>query len=646
MPVQITSLTNAAQILYSVPGAPFTLPPFKTARFYINNLTSELVELDRFRKIQAEVISVESLGAVPAESYGVHYNASPARNVAQMSLILSQNRVVSLTEPGQYMIGGPDQGGIIGNSNNTIIASDGVELILADQTYMPLISNKNAFAPPVLIDQQVLWELAAPTYQARIVHPGIHLMFPLGSWIGVLGLPGTDANNRGFQGVWQVRGVALDTIRFHLNHQPPNGGNSAASATIYRADSGIHIFGGLWDGNKSGQQGGSVAPGEMRSHIQGFRNCQNIIVKGTDYRRGHAWSIGSNNVRDVTISDIECDLFDPTVLTADASAVYQMSGGARNVLVERITAACGDNMVAGSLDVIGPPGTDTYVNHDPGDTYDITIRDIHSRECNASPIAFWGNVNYMHHSILVERITGKSPDAMVKVFCGYPQTNLLNTNGGSLTIRDISGASNGAPVLIHSDGTWDTIDIDGVRNEAIGSSPLVNIGMVATPQTLRKVTIKNVCQAVPGTTFDRTQPVVLISNTHIEDLQIEGSPSIRLSAGVSAVVFVGTQGSISKATVSGVNATAAAEGDCFVVSCENTNPTALGLLTVRDCGFTGVAGGAATGGLVRQATTGRVTRIRLDNSPVTNAENASGIVRDNVTGGQTAVLDTVSVVTT
>jgi hypothetical protein len=446
--------------------------------------------------------------------------------------------------------------------------------------------------------------------------------------------------------VYRVTSVALNTIRFHLKHQPPSGGNSAATAAIYRAESGVHIFGGMWDGNRAGnplRAANSVAPGEMRSHILGFRNCQNIIVRGVELRRGPAWSIGSNNVRDVTVSDIDAFLIDTSTTVPDGTAFYQMSGGARNVLVQRISGSCGDNMVAASLDVIGAPGTETYLNHDPGDTYEIVIRDIHSRESNAAPVAFWGNTNYKHHSVVIERVTGKSADSMIKVFSGYAPTNMLNTNGGSLTIRNITGACNGSPITIQSDGVWDSIDIDGVRSEAVGSSPLVNILMSATPQSLRSVKIRNVAQGVNMANFDRSAPVIAINNTNIEDLRIEGGPSVRLSAGVSAVVFSGTQGSIGKATVTGMAAVGVAAGDCFVVSCENTNATALGLLTVRDCGFVGTG---ATGGIVRQATTGRVTRIRSDNNTSVTSEAASGIVRDNVTGGQTAVLDTVSVATT
>ena len=259
-------------------------------------------------------------------------------------------------------------------------------------------------------------------------------------------------------------------------------------------------------------------------------------------------------------------------------------------------------------------------------------------------MALWGNTNYVHHSTVIERITGQGGSGAVHVTAPYAPTNMLNCNGGSLTIRDISGSWFSSPVLIQSEGSWDNIEIDGVRNEATGTAPpAVLLQRASTTQTIKRLSIRGLDWNTPGSSGNREGPMVRIENSNVDDLSVEGMSGVRLAANVSAVVFSGSAGTVSRAVVSNVSAIGGAAGDCFVVSCENTNAAALGLLTVRDCAFTGAA---STGGVVRQATAGRVTRIRSDNSTTVTSENASGIVRDNVTGGQTAALDIVSVATT
>lgn len=585
-----------------------------------------------------------ALLAGSAERYGVDYNATAADNAVAFNLCLAENRVVSLSKPGQYMIGGAGQDGLRVPRNTTLVCGDNVELILASGTYMPLIRNANAFTAANFTNVQVVWELGTPSFRCYIQSTGIELAYPVGSRFGLLGLLGSNASNRGFQGIWKVQSVAANRIYFHLPHQPPSGGNSAATATIYPVDSGIRIIGGMWDGNKSGN-GGVLSAGEPRSSIHSFRNAQDLIVRGVKYRRGHSWCLGTNNVRDVTISDIDTSTY---IDIADGGAhdIVHLAGGHRNVVVERISADCPDNIVGLTHDVLGAPGNANYPNYDPGDSYETVIRDIHGRETVTSIVALWGNIDYLHHSVNVGHVTGKSPGSAVQLMT-YGPTNMKGNSGGTLTVRDCAGAFGGGILNMQSDGNWDTVVVDGGRNEVTTTAAaMVTLRQGASPdrvQTIKKLEIRNLRASVQGSTSGRSGPVVEITNSNVDDLSIEGLNGMRLAANVSLIAFLGTLGTVKRAVVAKCASESTAAGDSFIVSCENTSATALGLLTVRDCDMVGTT---TTGGIVRQATTGRVTKIRSDNNTVTATENVSGIVRDNLTGGQTAVLETVTVATT
>jgi len=579
-----------------------------------------------------------------AERYGVDYNATGAVNVAAFNQCLLDNRVVSIRKPGQYLIGGAGQSGLRIPKNTTLVCGDDVELILASGTYMPLIRNDNALTTSTITGVQVIWDLGTPSFRCYIQYTGIELLYPVGSRFGLLGLAGSSGNNRGFQGIWKVQSVAANRIYFHLPTQPPSGGNSLATGVIYPVDTNIRIIGGMWDGNKAGNSG-VLSAGEPRSSIMSFRNAQDMIVRGVKFRRGHSWCCGTNNVRDVTISDIDTSTY-TDIGDGGAHDIVHLAGGHRNVLVERITADCPDNIVGLTHDVLGAPGGANYPYYDPGDSYETTIRDIHGRETVTSIVALWGNIDYLHHSVTVEHVTGKSPGAAVQLMT-YPNTNMKGNSGGSLTVRDCNGLFAGGVLFMQGDGNWDTVVVDGCRSEAVnGLAPLVAFRQGTSPdrvQTIKKVEIRNIRQAVPGSASGRTGSLVEITNTNIDDLTIEGLHGNLLAANASLITFTGTLGTVKRATVAKCSAASTAAGDSFIVSCENTNATALGMLTVRDCDMVGTT---TTGGIVRQATAGRVTKIRSDNNTVTATENVSGIVRDNVTGGQTAVLDTVNVTTT
>lgn len=565
-----------------------------------------------------------------AENFGVSYNASPAVNVRAMNALLARGGLVSLTRQGQYLFGGPGQGGLLIPSNTTLVCSDGVELILADQTFAPLIRNANAFAAPITLSAVVTWVTGV---QVRIDYPDINLLYPVGSWFGLLGLPGSNATNRLYQGVWQVQAVGANSITFYLPSQPPSAGNSATGGLVYPAESNMRVIGGMWDGNETGQGGSGYNDGDPRGLIQFFRNSRNIIVEGCSYRKGEAWCYGSNNVRDVTVRDIDCNTFSGLGVV-QAHDIVHLAGGHRNVLVERITADCDDNIVGMTLDDID--GSATYPNYYPGDTYDITIRNINGRKCAAALVALWGNINYVHHSTTIDRVTGESAASAVQVNAPYAPTDMLNCNGGTLKISNISGHYNGAVVSIKSEGNWDQIIVDTVRNESpTSASALVAFARTTTTQTIKKVEIKNVIGWVPGSTNNRTGPAIQITDTNIDDLNIEGLNGMRLAANISLVQFNGTVGSVLRATIEKANATAGATGTSFIASCENTNAAALGQLVVRDCNM--VATGGA-GGVVQQTASGRVTAVRLD-----NANQTGGIgVTSYLNGGNLPTSVTVS----
>lgn len=561
------------------------------------------------------------ISATSAERFGVDYNNSPSRNVRAFNAALQRRNFVTLTRPGQYLIGGPGEGGLIIPSNTTLVLADGVELIVADQTFQPLIRNENAFHPgTTLTGAAVQW--VGPGLRAIIDFPNIGLLHPVGTWIALLNLPNTNSNNRNYQGVYYVREATQNQIAFLLCGAPPSGGNSATGGIIYPADNNLRIIGGVWDGNETGQSGSGYQDGDPRQHIHSLRNVQNLIVRGPTYRKGEAWCFGSNNLRDFTVEDIQADTWsgNGAVLAHD---IVHLAGGHRNGLIQRINADCDDNTIGMTLDdVVNNVGVPvSYVTaglYFPGDTYDITIRDIQGRTSEASIIALWGNTNYHHFSTTIERITaGRCNGSAVQLSAPYNPTNMLNCNGGMLTLRDVSGTFNTAPVRIVSDGVWDHVVLDNIRNSNIGTLPLVQVVRATTTQTISRLEINNVAQYVPGTGLNRSQPVVEIRDSNINDLEINGVPTQRFNANVSAVQFVGSAGSVLRATVAGVAGVANQAGDSFIVSCENTNATALNRLVVRD---STMVGNTATGGVVRQATTGRVTTVLVDNCAQTGGE--------------------------
>lgn len=586
----------------------------------------------------AEVLASRTNLAGSAERYGVDYNATAAQNVARMNQCLVENRLVTLTKPGQYLFGGSGQGGILVPSNTAIVIGHGVELIVANATFQPLIRNLNAHDIGTTLASGIVYGGGGHGYTGTINHTGIAALHPVGSWIAIGGLDQSDGNNKGYHGVYRVYSSSgPNSITYNMTLIPPSGGNSQPGAVIRVANSNIRILGGLWNGNDTGNSG-AYNDGDPRQFVVGTRNVHNVIVDGLALLRGDSWAIGPNNVTNGTFRNLTGELLGNTLQTANA--IIQGAGGSRNILIENVQGDCEDNMVAWSLDSM-TGGSVSYPNYDNGDVYGLTIKNVNSTNNYASIVALWANEHTKFRDVLVDGVSGRCNQAAVQVLGGYAPTAMNKTSGTRLQIRNISGIYGAPPIAIASEGDWDHIEINGVNNSApvAGGIPLVKVYRnSAITQTIRRLTIKNL-QGL--STIDRTGPAVEIGDSNIDNCDIEGLPNMRLSAGVSLIQHIGTLGSIRKITVANAHATAAASGDCFVVSCENTNSTAIGRLTVRDCGFTGVD---ATGGLVRQAATGRVTRIRSDNNTMVNGENAAGIVRDN--GTNPAPYDTVNVTTT
>jgi len=548
-------------------------------------------------------------------------SAAAASNVAILNAVLALRGVVSLRTPGQYLFGGAGQGGLLIPSNTTIVCGEGVEMIVADQTLQPLIRNASAFAAGITLAGAITW--TGPKFRVYAASSGIHLVHPVGSWIAVLGLQPSNSSNRGYQGVYKVR-LADDTgggrIGFDLLTQPPSGGNSAAGAIIYPADNNIKIIGGMWDGNETGQAGSGYNDGDPRQFINGFRNCVDILVQGADYRKGESWCVGTNNVRSARFLDLKADLgIDGASL---AHVIVQLAGGSRDVLIDGVTGSATDNLVAHSLDALS--GTVTYPNYWPGDSYNTVIKNVHSDHCSAPIVALWGNTNSRHHDVVIEGVTGRSESGAVHMFGGYAPTDMLNVNGGNLAIRGISGNFGDSPVHIKSDGAWDQVVIDNIRNDSTSTaSAVIHVSRQTTTQTIRRLDITNIFAAT-NTNNSRAGPLIEIRDTNINDLSIEKLPGVILDAGVSMVQFAGTVGIVNRAQVEKVSGSTAANGDQFLVSCENTLAGAVGRLAIRDASFTG---NGSNGGVFRQATTGRVTTVILDNCDAASAEGVS--VLDN-----------------
>ena len=614
------------------------LTPLQEAALVSNsNAEQVLADIGMLSAAQVAAISGSSL-----ESAGVDWALSPSLLLDRMNTGLARGGLQTLTRPGQYVVGGPGQGGILIPSYSHLLCSPGVELILADGTQSPLLRTANSWhSTPITVPTALAFSSinTSSGLVATANATGVGTKHPVGSWVAVMGLDPSIANNRAYMGVFQVYAASADSITFHIVDWPIAGTNSSAGAKIYPADSGIRVTGGIWDGNDVGQGAPGFPAGDPREHTMHFRNAQDIIVRNAKFRRGMSWSVGTNNIRDATFEHLRGDLYEDGLGSADV--LFQGSGGGRNVIVQNVAGFAKDNLVAWSLDTVG---TSTYLNHEGGNTYNIKFRDIELQGNGVCGVVLWGNTNYRHHGFIIDGVSGRTmSEGLVKVDCGYAPTAMLNTRGNKLTIKNVDGNCASTAVSIRSDGDWEHIDIDNVRNSRTTSHPgaaLVSFIRSVTKQVIGRVDIKNLQHSVQGATLNKNAPSVIISDTDIDRLTIEGMPAMRLAAGTSLIAFTGTQGIVNNAVITNVNAVANASGDSFLVSCENTNAGALGQLTLRDSSFTAFD---ATGGLVRQATTGRVTRIRVDNCTQSNGEDASGVVRDNATGGQRAVLDTVSV---
>lgn len=583
---------------------------------------------------------------VDAEDIGVDYNAKAARNSALLTAALARYRLVTISKPGQYLFVGPGQESILIPKNTALVSLAGVELILADNSQTPLIRSAESWhSTPITLSGAIVFGSLGSGLSGTCSATGIGTKHPAGSWVAIVGLNHATVANRSYVGVFQVFSAPdANTIVVNLVDWPASSANSSTGALVYPVDTGMRIIGGLWDGNDVGQGAPGYPAGDPREHTMHFRHSQNVIVRDVEFRRGMSWSIGVNHIRDCTFEHLSGDLYTDGLGAADV--LFQGSGGGRNVVVRDVAGSAKDNLVAWSLDVGG-----VYANHYPGDTYDIKFEDIELQTQGVAGIAIWGNTDYRHNSFTVENVHGRTrSEGCVKVDCGYAPTSMLNARGGKLTIKNINGFCASSVVNIRSDGDWDHIEIDGVRNgrnNVHANAPLVLINRNTTTQVIDRVDIRNLQHVSAGSTINRSAPAVTITDTTINTLNIEKMPTMRLAANVALIAHTGTAGTIGKMVVSSVSAIANAAGDCCLVSCENTLAGAIGQLTLRDSTFNAFD---ASGGLIRQSATGKVTKIRSDNNTITGSTGevsaavtvGSGVIRD----GTGASLDVVSVVTT
>jgi len=550
---------------------------------------------------------------LPVESYGVSYRNDAGTNVRAFNRALARRGLVTLTTPGQYLIGGPGQGGLLIPSNTSLLVANGVELIVADQTLQPLIRTALAYETGVTITSAIVYGSLGYGISGTVNQTNIGLIYPAGTWIAVAGFDLSLSNSQGWTGVYKVWSSTPDQIVFMLTQFIPSGSNSPTGAIIRPADTNIRIIGGLWNGNDTGNV--AYSDGDPRQFVIGVRNAQDVIVSDVEFKRGVSWSLGPNMVRDCTFRNLSGDLYLDGLGTANA--IIQGAGRAHNVLIENVTGACEDNMVAWTLDsMVG--GTVSYPNYDQGDVTGLKIKNVNAQSNNSAVVALWGNTNSRFQYVEVDGIYGRCAQSAFQILT-YAPTNMLNCRGGTLKIKNISGTWNSIPVLIRSDGDWDSLQIDGVINNNIpgGGLPLVKLYRSITTQSFKQVNIAHCEQVVTGFTLNRNGPAVEIEDTNIEDLHIHDFPTMRLQANISLVKFTGTAGTIARAVVERLSGVSNAAGDSFVVSCENINATALGRLCIRD---STMVGNTATGGVGRQAPAGRVTTVLIDNSSQTAGE--------------------------
>ena len=518
--------------------------------------------------------------------------AAATANTAAINAALAGGGYVSIATQGVVWVTGTTSAGaaLLIPSNTELNIAKGCEIRLTNSTNCAVIANANAFAAGTAIGSAIEWFGGSPSFGVRITRTGIGAQFPVGSWIGIMGLT-SSRNDQAYQGVWQVTlSNGSNIIEFNIDQQPPAGGNSTAGGSYWVADSNIAISGGgTLNGNAANQAfNGTVQfAGDPRSCLTWFRNVAGLTVQDINIRRSLSWGISSNNVVDYLISNVRADTYlGPATYTTDS---IHLAGGHRRVLIEKVFSRDSDNIIGLTIDKPSTIVNSYSAFYAPGDTHGIVIRDLYSQDIAlASAVGIWGPSDYYHNSVVVDGVHGKVVSAVT--LNQYSATAMNGCSGGTLEIRNITALCSGGCVEFAGDGVWDVISVENGRSATPQGqiTPLVNVQQNSAAQTIRHLKISKLHAALSNGSA-RTGPVIAIGNANINNLDISDIRDVQFAANTNLLNITGSGAtSIGRISMTNVTGISTASGTTSLVSI--TGATPVGAVSLNNCHLTGVSG--------------------------------------------------------
>ena len=490
--------------------------------------------------------------------------AQQNQNTLTLQSVLNSGGDLRITVPGTYLFN-TTNGPLTIPSNTSLYLGTGVELKTADGSPSALLTNAAARSTGTVVPganiSYAAWTegggyIAVLTNLAQATAAN----FPVGSWIsvviggeGALGAAGTAWASRGYRGVQrvvkQVLAGAASSISYTIDFIYPGSAPSTNPATIYRADENIRLWGqGIINGNSAAASTAYVT-GDPRGVVVWWRHLTNIVVEDIRFRRGVTWTMGSNYVRNYTVTHIGGDTRLPVGQLPTADLVH-LSGNHQQVLVDTIDIGCEDNPIGMTIDcTIGTLYNFPYQN--PGDMTDIIVRNV----CTATPggmIAMYGPAAYWYRNIFIDNPSGASGSAALQL-SNYAPTNQNKLSIDSLTFANARTYANVMVECLTANVEIGTLLIENVLTprediRAIQFGPTCS-------GTIRSLILRNV-NTFPANNvnFTRTVPLVTFGGMNITALAIANSEVIVLAANVKAFEADGT-GNIGKVGIRDCSAT-------------------------------------------------------------------------------------------
>lgn len=578
-------------------------------------------------------------GIAPDNDIVIAPGQDPTFTALVINQTLAKGGLTTLTRAGTYIVNDT----LLIPSNTNLHLGAGVTIKLANNTSKALVANKNAFTlgtPIVSALQFRAPEGLSPRFGMLLNKTGIAAEFPVGSYIGIMGLS-SSVNDQCYQGVWEVtEHISANSIVFNIDQQPVGGVDSATSGSYWRVDTNITISGsGTLDGNQANQAFNTtvIHAGDPRSNLTWFRNVKKLRIQDITIRRALSWGISSNNVDDYQIVGIIADVY--LSATPRSTDAIHLAGGHRRVLIQGATFRDSDNMVGMTIDLPGAPSNSGIVEsyaqfYAPGDTHSIVIRDLFVTDSSTpAVIGIWGPTSYRHNSIIIDGVHGKSGGAIVGML-PYSPTNMLGCTGGMLVVRNITALCSSPILDLKGDGTWDLISLETVRNATSQSNiiPLVNVGRTTTLQTIKHLRVAQF-HAPLVNAISRTAQVCTFGEATVENLDVQDFRGSVLGAAVPLILFDGTTGSYGNVVISNCQASSSAAGASAITKV--TGATPINSISFVGCNFTGSAG---TGNMVDLAAAAVVSKVQFSASDVTTAAglftSAANVARLNGANAQ------------